>query len=60
MTTPTRSLIVVINGPDATAGSMFILLKKRGTIVPINPETNMAAISAMPAQPDMAKASIKV
>lgn len=44
--------MVVINGPDATAGSIFILLKNIGTSVPIRLEITIDAKSENPTQPD--------
>lgn len=46
---------MVIIGPDATAGSIFIFLKKSGVSVPTALDTIMASISEMPIQPDIAK-----
>ena len=36
--------MVVISGPDATAGSMCTFLKMMGTIVPAMPESTMETI----------------
>lgn len=39
MSKPTISLIVVINGPDAIAGSSFSLLMSNGMVDPMTAET---------------------
>ena len=49
-------MTVVISGPDATAGSTWILWKNIGTMVPIMLETTMATTSERPTQPEIRKA----
>ena len=49
--------MVVMSGPEATAGSMWILWNSMGMTVPTRLETTMAMISATPTQPDSRKAS---
>ncbi len=44
MISPAISLVVVINGPVATAGSIFNLLSTIGTKVPNN-EANMITVN---------------
>ena len=56
MTTPTRSVIVVISGPEAAAGSTPTLLKKIGTAVPTKLEITIASKSAIPMQKEIKKA----
>ena len=46
--------MVVINGPDATAGSTLIFLKNSGIHVPTAPEMTIATTSAIPMQPETA------
>ena len=46
-----RSFIVVIKGPEATAGSIFIFLNKRGISVPPSAEMNIASARETPMQP---------
>ena len=50
--------MVVIKGPDATAGSIFILWKKIGTKVPTRLEINIAINSETPTHPDIAKEKV--
>ena len=45
MRIPKISLLVVINGPVAIAGSIFLLFKNRGTKVPTKPATIMTTTS---------------
>ena len=59
MTTATRSLTVVMRGPEATAGSMLIFLKNRGISVPTALEMAMASSREIPMQPDTAEAVIR-
>lgn len=54
--TATKSLTVVIRGPDATAGSTFTLLKNKGTNVPTRLEMMMAKRSEVPTHPEIKKA----
>jgi hypothetical protein len=49
--------MVVINGPDATAGSILIFLNITGIIVPKNAEHTIAVNRAIPIQPEIRKAS---
>ena len=56
MTTATKSFTVVISGPDATAGSMLILWKRRGTSVPTRLEMMMATRRETPTQPEIRRA----
>ena len=44
--------MVVISGPEATAGSTFIFLKKSGITVPKKLDSAIAASIAMPIQPE--------
>ena len=46
--------MVVISGPDATAGSILIFLKNSGISVPTAPEITIATIRDRPIQPDTA------
>ena len=46
----------MIRGPDATAGSIFILLKNIGITVLTILEMTIAAISETPTQPEIANA----
>lgn len=54
--TATRSLIVVISGPDATAGSTLILWKNIGINVPTRLDITIAAIKDIPTHADIANA----
>ena len=54
--TATKSLIVVMSGPDATAGSMCSLSNMSGIAVPTKPEISIASNRAAPTQPETAKA----
>ena len=56
----TRSLTVVINGPEATAGSTPTFLKNSGIQVPTALEISIARSRATPMQPDTAYANTKV
>lgn len=56
--TATRSFTVVISGPDATAGSIFILWKNNGTNVPTRLEIAIAKSNEMPTHPDIRKAAL--
>ena len=47
-----QTLVVVISGPEATAGSMWILWNSMGISVPTRLETTMETISDIPTQPD--------
>jgi hypothetical protein len=49
-------LIVVISGPDATAGSTWILLKKSGINVPTALEITIATKRENPMQAEIANA----
>ena len=51
------SLIVVINGPDATAGSTFILLKIKGTALPTKLAKVIAVNNEIPTIEDAINAS---
>ena len=44
--------MVVINGPDATAGSTWILWKNIGMIVPTKLEITIATTSDIPTHPE--------
>ena len=55
----TRSLIVVISGPEATAGSIWILWNSIGISVPTRLEMTMDTISDSPTQPDSKKAEVQ-
>ena len=47
--------MVEIRGPDATAGSILILWRKRGIIVPTRPDISIATRRAQPTQEETAK-----
>ena len=49
--------MVVIRGPDATAGSMWILWNSMGMMVPTKLEMTIATMREMPTQPESRKAS---
>lgn len=53
--TATRSFIVVMRGPYATAGSTLIFLKKSGIRVPTALDISIATIIDTPIQPETAK-----
>ncbi len=55
----TKSLMVVISGPDATAGSTFILWKNSGTKVPMKLDIIMDTKREIPTQPEIIKACNK-
>ena len=48
--------MVVINGPEATAGSMLIFLKNIGIRVPTALDINIAVNNEIPMHPDTEKA----
>ena len=56
MTTATRSFTVVMSGPDATAGSTPIFLKKIGMMVPMAVDMVMDTRRAIAVQPETLKA----
>lgn len=56
----TRSLTVVMSGPEATAGSIWILWKNIGMIVPTKLEITIATISEMPTQPEIRNADAHI
>jgi len=56
MTSETKSLIVVIIGPDAVAGSTLNLFKKIGTRAPIDAEINILKNVETPTTKAMLKA----
>lgn len=47
--------MVVISGPEATAGSILIFLKITGMTVPKKLDKSIAASSEMPMQPEVKK-----
>ena len=49
--------MVLIKGPDAMAGSIFIFLNTIGIIAPLNPEIIIAATNAKPIHPETANAN---
>ena len=49
--------MVVMSGPDATAGSMWILWNSMGMMVPTKLEMTIATMREMPTQPESRKAS---
>ena len=49
--------MVVMRGPDATAGSMWILWNSMGMMVPTKLEMTIATMREMPTQPESRKAS---
>ena len=51
-TTATRSLMVVMSGPDATAGSIWILWNSMGMTVPTRLEMTIATMRETPTQPE--------
>lgn len=58
MQTETKSLTVVISGPDATAGSIPIFLKKIGISVPTRLAISIAIKSEIPIQNETAKPDV--
>ena len=52
MSIPKTSLLVVINGPVAIAGSIPLLFKKIGIKVPINAAFTITVTNAMPTVKD--------
>ena len=52
--------MVVMRGPDATAGSTLIFLKKRGISVPTALEISIARTRDIPIQPETAYAKSAV
>ena len=52
--------MVVMRGPEATAGSTLMALKKMGMTVPEMLESSMDSTSARPIQAETAKASAGV
>lgn len=56
MTSETKSLIVVIIGPDAVAGSILTRFKKIGTRTPIDAEINILKNVETPTTKAMLKA----
>ena len=49
--------MVVMRGPDATAGAMGILWYSMGMLVPTKLEMTIATMREMPTQPESRKAS---